>query len=213
MKKLMTMACGCVALAASALELAAWRGETVSAWVPQGEKVVQRLKAPAHKGIHVKTLEDTGSEGSRRWAVNQSGARTVVFDVAGIIELQSDLKISRGDLTIAGQTAPGDGICLKNYTVNLAASNIIIRFMRFRLGDEAPWTSADIAAGKADGEDCIWGRYLDNVILDHCSMSWSVDEAASFYANEYFTLQWCLIAESMKDCKLHTKGNHGYGGL
>ena len=163
--------------------------------------------------IHVTTLEDTGSKGSLRWAVNQSGARTVVFDVAGIIELQSDLKISRGDLTIAGQTAPGDGICLKNYTVNLAASNIIIRFMRFRLGDEAPWTSADIAAGKADGEDCIWGRYLDNVILDHCSMSWSVDEAASFYANEYFTLQWCLIAESMKDCKLHTKGNHGYGGL
>ena len=163
--------------------------------------------------IHVTTLEDTGSKGSLRWAVNQSGARTVVFDVAGIIELKSDLKISKGDLTIAGQTAPGDGICLKNYTVNLQASNVIIRFVRFRLGDEAPWTTAEIEAGKADGEDCIWGRYLDNVILDHCSMSWSVDEAASFYGNENFTLQWCLIAESMKNCKLHTKGNHGYGGL
>ena len=165
------------------------------------------------KVIHVNTLEDTGKEGSLRWAVSQSGARTVVFDVAGIIELKSDLKISKGDLTIAGQTAPGDGICLKNYTVNIQASNVIIRFLRFRLGDEAPWTAAEIEAGKADGEDCIWGRYLENVIIDHCSMSWSVDEAASFYGNEFFTLQWSLIAESMKDCKLHTKGSHGYGGL
>ena len=167
------------------------------------------------KVYHVTTLADAvenAPEGSLRWALNQSGKKTIVFDVAGIIELQGDLKIP-GHVTIAGQTAPGDGICIKNYTCNITGGDVIIRFMRFRLGDEAPWTSADISAGKADGEDCIWSRYQERLILDHCSMSWSVDECASFYANEYFTLQWCILGESMKDCKLHTKGSHGYGGI
>ena len=148
---------------------------------------------------HVTNLYDSGT-GSLRDAVSKAN-RIVVFDVAGVIALKSDLTI-KDNITIAGQTAPYPGITLRYRTVRPGANNII-RFIRIRRGQEK-----DVN----DGADALWQRQKTAMILDHCSFSWSIDEVASFYDNNNFTMQWCTLGESLNNAG-HGKGAHGYGGI
>ena len=158
--------------------------------------------------IKVTNLDDTGP-GSLRAAIEAKGPRTVVFEVAGTIALRTPLKISQPNITIAGQTAPGGGITLRDQTLIVAADDVVIRFLRSRLGDES----------KTEG-DAIWINKGRRIILDHVSASWSVDEtlsASARYDEEGqgfydLTVQWSIIAESLRH-SIHAKGDHGYGSL
>jgi len=140
--------------------------------------------------------------GTLRYAVNQIGVRRVIFTVSGTIHLTKDLRIKTGSLTIDGQTAPGDGICIADYPLVIdGASNVIVRFIRVRLGDESNTESDAVSVNNANG-----------VVLDHLSCSWSVDECVSCYGNTNFTMQYCIVSESLKE-SIHGKGSHGYGGI
>lgn len=168
----------------------------------------------------VTTLEDyaqneTPVEGSLRYGIEKSKQpRSIIFDVSGIIELKKPLYLNEyPNLSIIGQTAPGDGITLKNYnfTFNLSKEpakgagsslNTIVRFLRCRPGDKY----ADY------GEDAIGGRYFKDAIIDHITASWSVDETLTFYGVQNFTAQWCIASESM-NLSNHAKGAHGYGAM
>ena len=153
--------------------------------------------------VHVTNLNDSGT-GSLRNAVetvNKNKAKIIVFDVAGVIALNKELQIG-DNTTIEGQTAPYPGITVRYYTMR-PGSNVIIRFIRFRRGQER-----DVD----DGADATWQRNKNGLIFDHCSFSWSIDEIASFYDNNNFTMQWCTIAESLTNAG-HGKGAHGYGGI
>lgn len=150
--------------------------------------------------IEVTNLNDSG-EGSLRAAVEAEGPRTVVFRVSGTIDLERPITIRNPYITIAGQTAPGDGICIKRHPLNIGADEVIIRHLRVRLGDES-----------GNDTDAVSSRGHRNIILDHLSTSWSIDECLSIYQCENVTMQWCLVAESLSGSN-HIKGSHGFGGI
>jgi len=163
--------------------------------------------------IKVTNLNDDGP-GSFRAAATKKSPRIIIFDVSGTIHLQSKIVIV-GNATIAGQSAPGDGICLADQSVVLGGDNIIIRYLRFRLGDKFQ------RGGMIDGngsDDAFGANKRKNIIIDHCSMSWSDDEVFSIYGGDSTTVQWNLIAEPLNYSYHFETGDkdyekHGFGGI
>lgn len=161
----------------------------------------------------ISNLNDDG-DGSLRKALNAKGPRIIVFNISGTIHLQSKL-IIKDNVTIAGQTAPGDGICLADYPVSLGGNNIIVRYLRFRMGDRFQ-NQGMVVGGGAD--DAFSGSRRKNIIIDHCSISWSTDEVFSVYGGDSTTLQWNIISEPLNYSYHFEKGDtdferHGYGGI
>lgn len=157
---------------------------------------------------HVTNTDDSGT-GSFRDAVSKEN-RIIVFDVGGEIKIKSPINLSKRNLTILGQTAPGDGICISGAPVKVSADNIIMRYLRFRMG---VYSEVD----KKYDDDALGGTSsTSNLIVDHCSMSWSTDECCSFYAIKDSTIQWCIMTEPLNR-SIHDEGSgieaHGYGGI
>ena len=153
----------------------------------------------------VTSLADSG-EGTFRDAVSR-GNRIVVFDVSGYIDLATNVSITHDNMTILGQTAPGDGVCFRGNNIKVGANNVILRYLRFRVGDKL-----------ANGDDTRAQDGLEitdncqNVIIDHCSVTWGTDENLSAYAVKDVTVQWSLIAEAL-NMSVHDKGEHSYAGI
>ncbi len=160
--------------------------------------------------LYVTTLADYDSAkgeapipGSFRQAIETKGPRNILFKVSGTIFLKSVLVVREPFLTIAGQTAPGDGICVARYTTRVEAHDVILRHVRFRLGDEAQAELGTFDVSSAH-----------DVILDHCSISWSMDENCTLHGKgvKNLTVQWSLIYEGLNR-SFHPKGEHGHGSL
>lgn len=139
--------------------------------------------------------------GTLRWAIrhdNGGKPRTILFATSGTIYLTSKLKLQYPDVSILGQSAPGGGICIAGYNMYICKNNVIVRYIRFRAGDipNSSMTGLDI-------ENC------DGIILDHCSMTWSMEECLTAYDTDYTTVQWCIIGEGLYSSK-NAKGSRAY---
>lgn len=152
--------------------------------------------------IEVTNLNARGP-GSLHAALQEKGPRIVVFRVDGVIDLKGDLNIREPFITVAGQTAPGDGICLKGGGIHVSAHDVVLRYLRVRVGDSA--------LGSGPGNRDAVGVYGENVVVDHCSFSWALDETVStWYTAKDVTFQWCIISEGLMD-SLHPQGSHSMG--
>jgi pectin methylesterase-like acyl-CoA thioesterase len=168
--------------------------------------------------FEVTNLNDDNNPGSLRYAVRASVStypyRTIVFRVAGTIHLTSKLNIP-GNTTIAGQTAPGGGICLADYPVVISGDNVIVRYIRIRMGDKNQNKGMVDGSGGDDAFGNLGGK---NLIIDHCSVSWSSDEALTVYRGDSVTIQWCMVSEPLNYSYHFETGDadfehHGYGGI
>lgn len=154
---------------------------------------------------HVTTLADSGP-GSLRDAIKTKRAdvpRTVVFDIGGTIRLDKPLRIEKvSGLTLAGQTAPGGGIAIRDHSVEFrSCSDIIVRYMRFRLGDETKTSEDVLNLGPEEGT-------CRDMIFDHLTATWGIDGIMDVYAADRFTMQWCLFGEALNDSTHYKKRPH-----
>lgn len=153
---------------------------------------------------HVTNLNDSGTGSLRNGIQSATGPRTIVFDLGGTIYLDSRLDINKPFLTLAGQTAPGDGITVAGFTTVVdSTQHVVIRYMRFRGGD--------IRCPAMQG-DALWVDKSRDVIIDHVSASWSIDESLSVTESDRVTVQWSMITESL-NLSCHLEGRHGFGSL
>ena len=155
------------------------------------------------KVVEVTNLNDSG-EGSLRWALTEAGREhaTIVFRVSGIITLEKDIRAKLYHVTIAGQTAPGDGILYRGGKLNLGGSkNVIMRNLRGRIGLRG---DKDFIKGGSIGIE-----NADTIIIDHCCFGWSGEENMTIYDNHFTTVQWCIVHEGLYNAG-HQKGNRSY---
>ena len=152
---------------------------------------------------HVSNLDDSGPGSLRHGIESMSGPRTVVFEVSGTIFLEDRLRITHPYLTIAGQTAPGDGITLAQYPLDVAASHVVVRYIRSRVGDNI-----------VQRTDAVHIEAGSNIMIDHVSASWAIDEVMSSQSGDVdlLTIQWSMITEALNESH-HEKGDHAYGGI
>ena len=158
------------------------------------------------KVYYVTSLDDYLSseepiEGTLRWALTTGDdtPRTILFKVGGTINLKERLKCPRPNVTIAGQSAPGGGICISGANIYIHSKNFIVRYIRFRAGDLS-----------GSNYSALGIENTENIIIDHCSFSWSMEENVTMYDNKYTTMQWCILSEPLYVSK-HDKGARGYG--